>query len=57
MEFLSGVSVLELGEKISASVCTKWMAALGASVIKIEPPGQGDPTRKMGPFPGDDPHP
>jgi crotonobetainyl-CoA:carnitine CoA-transferase CaiB-like acyl-CoA transferase len=57
MEFLSGVSVLEVGEKISASVCTKWMAALGASVIKIEPPGQGDPARRMGPFPNDDPHP
>jgi CoA:oxalate CoA-transferase len=57
MEFLSGVSVLELGEKISASACTKWMAALGASVIKIEPPGEGDLTRRMGPFPNDGPHP
>jgi len=57
MEFLSDVTVIELGEHISASACTKWMAALGASVIKIEAPDRGDPTRRMGPFPNDDPHP
>lgn len=57
MGFLDGVSVIELGENISASACTKWMAALGASVIKIEPPEGGDPARRMGPFPNDDPHP
>jgi len=57
MEFLSDVTVIELGENISASACTKWMAALGASVIKIEAPGRGDPARRMGPFPNDDPHP
>lgn len=57
MEVLSGVSVLELGENISASACTKLMAALGAEVIKIEAPGKGDPARRMGPFPNDEPHP
>ena len=57
MEFLSDVTVIELGENISASACTKWMAALGASVIKIEAPDRGDPARRMGPFPNDDPHP
>ena len=57
MEFLSDVTVIELGENISASACTKWMAALGASVIKIEAPNRGDPARRMGPFPNDDPHP
>jgi crotonobetainyl-CoA:carnitine CoA-transferase CaiB-like acyl-CoA transferase len=57
MEFLSDVIVIELGENISASACTKWMAALGASVIKIEAPDRGDPARRMGPFPNDDPHP
>jgi crotonobetainyl-CoA:carnitine CoA-transferase CaiB-like acyl-CoA transferase len=57
MAFLNGVTVIELGENTSASACTKWMAALGASVIKIEAPDRGDPARRMGPFPNDDPHP
>ena len=57
MEFLNGVTVIELSEHISASACTKAMAALGARVIKIEAPSGGDPARRMGPFPGDDPHP
>jgi CoA:oxalate CoA-transferase len=55
MGFLDGVSVVELGANISASACTKTMAALGAEVIKIEPPGQGDPSRNLGPFPDDKP--
>ena len=57
MGFLNGVTVIELSEHISASACTKSMAALGARVIKIEAPNGGDPARRMGPFPGDDPHP
>jgi crotonobetainyl-CoA:carnitine CoA-transferase CaiB-like acyl-CoA transferase len=57
MGFLEGVTVIEISENISASACTKWMAALGAEVIKIEPPGDGDTTRRMGPFPSDEPHP
>ena len=57
MEFLNGVTVIELSEHISASACTKTMVALGARVIKIEAPGSGDPARRMGPFPQDEPHP
>lgn len=56
MNYLNGVSVLELGQHISASFCTKIMAALGAEVIKIEKV-TGDPARREGPFPNDEPHP
>ncbi len=57
MAFLDGVTVIELGGPISAAFCGKIMAALGAEVIKVEAAGAGDPARRMGPFPGDDPHP
>lgn len=57
MQFLTGISVLELSENISASACAKLMASLGAEVIKIENTRGGDPARRMGPFPNDDPHP
>jgi len=33
------------------------LADYGADVIKVEPPGLGDPARRKGPFAGDDPHP
>ncbi|MBF8267888.1 MAG: hypothetical protein HW388_1396 [Dehalococcoidia bacterium] len=54
---LSGLRVVELGGFIPAPYCTKLMADMGAEVIKIEEPGKGDPARRYGPFPKDDPHP
>ncbi|MDO8568604.1 MAG: CoA transferase [Dehalococcoidales bacterium] len=54
---LSGVKVLELAEWIAAPYCSRLLADLGAEVIKIEKPGQGDETRNRGPFPGGVPHP
>ena len=53
---LSGLFVLDLSENISGPFCTKLLADYGAEVIKIEKPEEGDPARKMGPFPGDEPH-
>jgi crotonobetainyl-CoA:carnitine CoA-transferase CaiB-like acyl-CoA transferase len=53
---LDGVTVLDLGQYISAPYCTKVLADMGASTIKVEPPA-GDVARSMGPFPGDVPHP
>ena len=54
---LDGVKVLEYCSLVSGPYCTKTMADLGADVIKIEPPVDGDPARRMPPFPEDKPHP
>ena len=59
---LSNIRVIELGGGIAAPMAGKIFSALGAQVVKIEPPG-GDPARRMGPFPagredaGDGPEP
>src|SRR5215510_1433622 len=54
---LSGLKVVELSERVAGPFCTKVMADLGASVIKLEKPGTGDVARSRGPFPNDEPHP
>ena len=43
---LAGLKVLELGALIAGPFCAKILAEFGAEVVKIEPPGQGDPLRK-----------
>jgi crotonobetainyl-CoA:carnitine CoA-transferase CaiB-like acyl-CoA transferase len=43
---LAGLKVLELGALIAGPFCTKILGEFGADVVKIEPPGQGDPLRK-----------
>ena len=42
---LSGLRVLELGQLIAGPFAAKTLADFGADVIKIEPPGAGDPLR------------
>lgn len=42
---LEGVTVLELGGFITAPYAGLLLADMGARVIKVEPPGQGDPFR------------
>jgi len=54
---LDGVKVLEYGQLVSAAYCCKLMGDLGAEVIKVEVPPEGDPARRYGPFPQDLPHP
>ena len=43
---LAGVRVLELGQLIAGPFCAKLLGEFGADVVKIEPPGLGDPLRK-----------
>ena len=43
---LAGVKVVELGQLIAGPFAGKTLADFGAEVIKIEPPGEGDPLRK-----------
>ncbi len=54
---LSDLKVLDLTHHIAGPYCTKLLADYGADVIKIEKPGVGDATRRLGPFPNDTPHP
>lgn len=46
---LSGYRVLDIADE-KGQLCTRMLAELGADVIKIEPPRDGDPTRSNGPF-------
>lgn len=43
---LQGVRVIEMGQLIAGPFVTRMLAEFGADVIKIEPPGVGDPLRK-----------
>ncbi|MGA0598589.1 CaiB/BaiF CoA transferase family protein [Enterovirga sp. CN4-39] len=43
---LTGLKVIELGQLIAAPFATRLLAEFGATVIKVEPPGIGDPLRK-----------
>lgn len=54
---LSGVRVLDLSEDVPGPYSTKLMAYMGAEVIKIEPPGVGDVSRRNSPFLNDIPNP
>ncbi|PAT31495.1 formyl-CoA transferase [Vandammella animalimorsus] len=42
---LHGVRVVEMGQLIAGPFCGKTLGDFGAEVIKIEPPGSGDPLR------------
>jgi formyl-CoA transferase len=43
---LAGLKVVELGQLIAGPFAAKTLADFGADVVKIEPPGAGDPLRK-----------
>ncbi len=58
MTALSDLRVVDLSVGVDAGVagafCAKMFADFGADVVKVEPP-DGDPARKLGPFPRDNP--
>jgi formyl-CoA transferase len=45
---LAGLRVIELGTLIAGPFCGQLLGDFGAEVIKVEPPGQGDPMRTWG---------
>ena len=50
MKALEGVRVLDLTRMLAGPFATMILGDLGAEVIKIEDPKDGDPTREIGPF-------
>ena len=45
---LTDIRLIEMGQLIAGPFCGQLMADMGADVIKVEPPGQGDPMRVWG---------
>ena len=49
---LSGIRVLDLTRVLAGPFCTMLLGDMGAEIIKIETPGQGDDSRRYPPFIG-----
>ncbi|MEC3911415.1 CoA transferase [Sphingobium sp. CR2-8] len=45
---LAGIRVIELGQLIAGPFCGQLLGDMGAEIIKVEPPRQGDPMRVWG---------
>jgi crotonobetainyl-CoA:carnitine CoA-transferase CaiB-like acyl-CoA transferase len=47
---LAGLRVIDAGTRIAAPFCAGLLGEMGAEVVKVEQPGQGDFMRSIGPF-------
>jgi formyl-CoA transferase len=45
---LAGLKVVEMGQLIAGPFCGQLLGDMGADVVKLEPPGEGDPMRQWG---------
>ncbi|MDP5102549.1 MAG: CoA transferase, partial [Erythrobacter sp.] len=45
---LNGIKVVEMGQLLAGPFCGQLLGDMGADVVKIEPPGAGDPMRNWG---------
>lgn len=48
MSALNGLRVIELGQLLAGPFCGQLLGDMGAEIIKVEPPGEGDPMRVWG---------
>lgn len=53
MGALDGVTVLDLSRLLPGPAATAWLLGQGATVIRVESRGRGDPARHMPPFVGE----
>ena len=49
---LAGIRVLDFSKILAGPLCTQYLGDLGAEVVKVEPCGSGDDTRRWPPYTG-----